>query len=230
VVTEVTSNIHNGVVAARLSANTADEAITATVQRLTGHPAVWHLGPEDTPVDLAQRLIGAGCVPERTGVVMGARCHSVPRRQPPSDIRIEEITVADQVQSWAQVAALVWPDTTGPEVRAEADLYASLPLGPHAPWRHWLATARRAGRNPRPVGMVSGLFTDQAVMIEHLGVVPASREAGIGAALVTTVVADAAGRGVPYAVLGPTRESQPLYQRLGFTRQRCLPDRQFYLP
>jgi N-acetylglutamate synthase-like GNAT family acetyltransferase len=77
--------------------------------------------------------------------------------------------------------------------------------------------------------MVSGLFTDQAVMIEHLGVVPGMLGVGIGAVLVTTVVADAACRDVLYAVLGPTRESQLLYQRFGFTRQRCIPDRQFHL-
>jgi GNAT superfamily N-acetyltransferase len=229
-ITGVASNIHNGVAAAQLTEDSADVAIIATVQRLTGHPAIWHLGPEDTPADLAQRLIRAGCAAERTGVVMGARCHTVPRRPPPTDIRIEEITAADQIRSWTQVAALVWPEVTGPQLHAEADLYAGLPLGPHAPWRHWLATSGGARHAPQPVGMVSAQFTDQAVMIEHLGVVPASRGAGIGAALVTTVVADAASRGVPYAVLGPTSQSQPLYQRLGFTQQRCIPDRQFYLP
>jgi hypothetical protein len=29
---------------------------------------------------------------------------------------------------------------TGPQLRAEAVLYASLPLGPHASWRQGLAT------------------------------------------------------------------------------------------
>jgi hypothetical protein len=49
------------------------------------------------------------------------------------------------------IAALVWPETTGPQLHAEADLYASLPLGPHAPWRHWLATSGRVGRDLQPV-------------------------------------------------------------------------------
>jgi GNAT superfamily N-acetyltransferase len=230
VVTGVASNIHNGVAAARLTAATADEAITATLRRLSGHSAIWHLGAEDTPADLPQRLIRAGCRPERTAVVMGARCDAVARPQPPSVVRIEEITAAAQIGRWAQVAALVWPETTGPELHAEADLYASLSLGPHAPWRHWLATIGGPDGARQPVGMVSSLFTDEAVMIEHVGVIPARRAAGIGVALITTVVTDAAGRGAPYAVLGPTRQSRPLYQRLGFSLQYCVPDRQFYLP
>jgi predicted GNAT family acetyltransferase len=80
---------------------------------------------------------------------------------------------------------------TGPELRAEADLYASLPLGPAAPWRHWLATTGGPNSDRQPIGMVSGLFTDETVMIEHVGVIPARRGAGIGATLVTTVVTDA---------------------------------------
>jgi hypothetical protein len=38
VLTGVSSTFHNGVVAARLTADTADEAIRATLRRLSGHP------------------------------------------------------------------------------------------------------------------------------------------------------------------------------------------------
>jgi GNAT superfamily N-acetyltransferase len=126
--------------------------------------------------------------------------------------------------------AQVWQDVTPESLRIQADLYASLPLGPEEPWQHWLAFTGPQPHKGEPVGMASGLFTEQAVLVEHLGVIPAYRGGGIGAALVCRVVAAARQRGVRYAVLGPTRESRTLYERLGFTVQQCLPDRQFYLP
>jgi GNAT superfamily N-acetyltransferase len=78
--------------------------------------------------------------------------------------------------------------------------------------------------------MASGLFTGETVLIEHVGVLENHRGARIGTALVTTVLATAGGLGIQYAVLGPTPESRPLYERLGFTLQPVVPDRQFYLP
>jgi GNAT superfamily N-acetyltransferase len=107
-------------------------------------------------------------------------------------------------------------------------LYASLPLGPTAPWRHWLAwTPTDAGRR-EAIGMVSAFRNGSTVLIEHVGVVPQRRGGGIGAALVSH--AAHAEAGASFVVLGPTPESRPLYERLGFTLEPCVPDRQFYLP
>jgi hypothetical protein len=60
VITGVASNIHNGVVAARLSADSADAAISATVQRLTGIPRSGTSARRTPPADLPQRLFRAG--------------------------------------------------------------------------------------------------------------------------------------------------------------------------
>jgi GNAT superfamily N-acetyltransferase len=223
--TGVASNIHNGVAATRLTPTNADPAITDTLAHLAGQPAIWHLDTTDTPTDLPARLAAAGCRPERTAVVMGATCTRVPPPRPPTGVDLTEITAPSGVRAWRAVAGTVWTESAAPDLDTEAALYASLPLGPTHPWRHWLATD-----HGRPIGMISGLFTDTTVMIEHVGVAPAARGHGVGAALVTTVVADAAARGIPHAVLGPTHESRPLYQRLGFTVQTCIPDTQLYLP
>lgn len=206
----VASNIHNGVIGTRLS---GDDAIAATLRTLAGCPAIWHIDADDVPADLAERLIRAGCHPKRTAVVMGVPTPKVPAARPPTGVRITEVTDADEIGLWRRVAARVWTDSTDADLNVEADLYTSLPLGPDAPWRHWHALG--VGSGVGPVGMISGLFTRATVMIEHIGVDPDRRGAGIGAALVSTVVTDAASRHIPYAVLGPTRESRPLYERLG---------------
>ena len=225
VVTGVVSNTHNGVAGTRLTGADADSQIEATLRRLAGHPAMWHLTGVDTPADLGARLIRAGCRPERTGVVMGRPCAGAVALAAPAGVQIRELTTAGQVAAWGQVAAGVWAEETEADLRRQSDLYASLPVGPDAPWRHWLAWV-----DGQPIGMASGMFTADAVMVEHVGVLDTYRRAGVGAALVTTVVGDAAARQAPYAVLAPTPESRPLYERLGFTLQPVLPDRQFYLP
>jgi GNAT superfamily N-acetyltransferase len=225
VVTGVVSNTHNGVAATRLSGADVDSQIEATLRRLSGHPAMWHLSGEDAPADLGARLIRAGCRPERTGVVMGRPCAGAVALPPPAGVQIRELTNAGQVEAWGQVAAGVWADEAEADLRRQSDLYASLPVGPGAPWRHWLAWTEG-----HPIGMASGMFTADAAMVEHVGVLDAYRGAGVGAALVTTIVGEAAARLIPYAVLAPTPESRSLYVRLGFTLQPVVPDRQFYLP
>jgi GNAT superfamily N-acetyltransferase len=224
VVTGVASNTHNGVFGCRLADLDADRAIAATLRQTAGHPAIWHVGDGDSPADLQARLVRAGCRPERTGVVMGRLIDRAAAGPP--DGRIAEITTGADLAGWRQVAGGVWRDWTGERLDRQAAVYASLRLGPSSPWRHWLARTDTG----EPIGMASGLFTAETVMVDQVGVLESHRGAGIGAALVTTVVAAAAGLGMRYAVLAPTPESRPLYQRLGFTLQPVVPDRQFYLP
>jgi GNAT superfamily N-acetyltransferase len=232
--TGVFSNTHNGVLTTRLSTGDADAAIAAVVdgfgvRRL---PAIWYVSAGDRPTDLPERLTRAGCRSERTGVVMGAPTGGIAEAAPPPGIAIRELIAPGQVEDWGRVASAVWSespivgDPDDGDGRQHARLYASLPLGPASPWRHWLAFDQRQ----QPVGMVSGVFTAQAVLIEHLGVVPARRGRGLGAALATVPVRVARTAGLRWAVLGPTPDSAPLYRRLGFTTQPCRPDRQFYLP
>jgi GNAT superfamily N-acetyltransferase len=228
VLTGVNSNTHNGVFATRLPPDGIDEQIAQTVARLSGHPAIWHLGPDDTPANLAERLAAAGCRPERAGVVMGTRISEIPHHAAPVGVMIREVVDIGAVEHWRRVAAALWPEESFGQLRWQAQLYASLPLGPTARWRHWLAWVAAGGGRREAVGMVSAFANGPAVLIEHLGVVPAFRGGGVGAALVSTAARAAAGSA--FAVLGPTSDSGPFYTGLGFTRQRCVADRQFYLP
>jgi GNAT superfamily N-acetyltransferase len=228
VVTGVNSNTHNGVFATRLTSDSADEQIAQTVTRMAGHPAIWHLGSDDTPTDLAERLAAAGCRPERLGVVMGARISDLAKHAPPPGVMIREVVDVGAVEHWRRVAAALWPEESFGQLRWQAQLYASLPLGPSARWRHWLAWVAAGGGRREAVGMVSAFVNGPAVLIEHIGVVTAYRRGGVGAALVST--AAHAHAGSSFAILGPTSESEPFYNGLGFTLQRCLADRQFYLP
>jgi GNAT superfamily N-acetyltransferase len=233
VITGVFSNTHNGIVATRLSADAAAVTIAAVLRRFAERrlPGIWYVSADDTPADLPRRLQHAGCRSERTAVVMGAALGAVAEVAAPPGIAIRELVTAGELSHWRSVAGSVWRhspvtgDPDGGHAHQHARLYASLPLGPDACWRHWLAYD-----DARPVGMVSGAFTDTAVLIEHLGVVPGHRGRGIGAALAVTPPRCARALDLAWAVLGPTPHSAPLYRRLGFTLQGCAPDQQFYLP
>jgi len=72
----------------------------------------------------------------------------------------------------------------------------------------WLALIDRV---PGP-----GIWLRLAGYLQSVYIVPARRGEGIGSALVTAVLKEAADRGVDYVSVHPSRRSFALYQRLGF--------------
>ena len=99
-----------------------------------------------------------------------------------------------------------------PEVLAPADgLAAAYERG-----QVWVAAARSGGTL---VGFAYADLVDGAVHLEELDVVPKWGGRGIGRALVATVVADAAARGLSAVTLTTFRDvpwNAPFYARLGF--------------
>jgi GNAT superfamily N-acetyltransferase len=72
----------------------------------------------------------------------------------------------------------------------------------------WLATIDRV---PGPA-----VWRRLAGHLQSVYVLPAHRNAGIGAALVEAVLDEAVHRGLDYLVVHPSERSFPLYRRLGF--------------
>jgi GNAT superfamily N-acetyltransferase len=225
VVTGADSNIENGIVSDRADVDPGVAVELVAWVRDRGKPASW--GAETAVGDrLHATLVGLGCDEETTGVDMGARLAELelPVRPPPG-IAIEEVRGRELLRLWAEVAdsAELFDEA---ENRGEQErLYTSAGLGPARPIRHWLAF-----RDGEAVGMATGFFHDGAALLEHIGVRPDERRAGIGRALVAHWRREARQLGCEVGVLGPTPDSQGFYERLRFTLTRVRPRRWYYLP
>jgi GNAT superfamily N-acetyltransferase len=83
-----------------------------------------------------------------------------------------------------------------------------------------------ARRDGRAVGVGSAFVHEDTVLGLELAVLPEYRRQGIGRALLSRMLA----LDVTYVVLGPTPESIPFYEPLGFELKPALKDRCYYLP
>jgi GNAT superfamily N-acetyltransferase len=225
VVTGAISNIENGIVCERpvLAAGVARDLIGWVLER--GVPASW-MAEVAVSDELHAELLGLGCREETTGVDMGARLADLELTGvPPAGIEVEEARDGAGLEAWLDVAqACGWFGE--PATRAgQGRLYGSLGLGPDRPIRHWLAR-----RNGEAVGMATAFLRPDAVLLEHLAVLPDERRRGIGTALALARLREAANLGCTAAVLGPTADSQPFYETFGFSLTSSPPRRWYYLP
>jgi ankyrin repeat protein/GNAT superfamily N-acetyltransferase len=219
VITGVESNSENGVLASSLDGD-VDATIAATLRWLGGSPSQWLLADPVTPVDLRERLVAAGALPERTGVVMGAALDRLALdEEPPAGLELAPVRDEGALRAWAQVVEPAEPRTRAVEVMA------SLGLGPDAPLQHRLA--RRGGA---VVGAASFFTHADTLLGQQLAVVPAQRRAGIGRALVQACAREALTAGARVVVVEPTPESVAFYRLLGFALRAWPRDRSFYLP
>lgn len=225
VVTGARSNIENGIVCEqpRLAAGVARDLVAWVRER--GVPASWMA---EVPVseELHGDLLGLACREETIGVDMGARLADLQLTgEPPAEVLIEEARDESDLEAWLDVAqACGWFDEPAAR-RGQGRLYASLGLRSEQPTRHWLAS-----RNGEAVGMATAFFRPDAVLLEHLAVLPSERRRGIGTALALVRLREAARLGCGAAVLGPTADSQPFYEALGFSVTSSPPRRWYYLP
>ena len=143
--TGVDSNSENGVVC-----NTLDGDPAEVIAWLRGAPAQWLISAES---DLGERLVAAGCRPERTAVIMGARLGALELGAPEGE------------------------PVSMPEYRAvsEAVGFGEGSVGAQARY-----VVRRDGRAVGVVGTFP--FGDTAVVLD-LAVLPEYRRQGIGRAL-----------------------------------------------
>jgi hypothetical protein len=209
VITGVGSNIENGVVCDRL-----DEDVEPVLAwfRSRGAPAQWLT----RSAELGARLAGAGCVAERTAVVMGAPV------RPAGAGRVELVPVDDRagLERWLDVAEACEADSGDRERRLAA--WAGLGFGGARPLRHVVAL-----RDGEPVGVACAFVWEDTVELLELGVVPTARRQGVGRDLALQVLG---GTGCRWAVAAPTPWSVPFWRLLGFVLRPWPVDRTYYLP
>ena len=219
VCTGVFSNTENGVVA-----NSADEETIVELRdwfEVRGAPASWiALEPAEELLDL---LVRAGCRPDRSHVVMGARLETLELSEPQSTVEI--VSDEDALDDWLSIGEPCGVISEPGDVEAVRRVALGIGMGGDGPLVRYLA--RRQGR---PVGVAEAFYGRHTASLQHVGVLDAERRRGIGRALAVARLLDARRRGYETAVLGPSAEGQLLYESLGFTLEPGPPDRWFYLP
>jgi len=210
VITGVLSNDYNGVAWFRLAKSNVNPIIAEILGRFSSRevPFVWHMESDSQPADLARRLEVYGCRRLRPGVCMGADLSTLNEkmRNVPGLV-IKRVVDAVNLAAWMDV----WMHFDDGEREPRERLYASLGLDGDQPLRHYLARL-----DGQPVG-VSQLFLSQdAAGLYCVGTLPEVQRQGIGTALTLMPLRDARTLGYRLSVLGPTRESQRMYQRIGF--------------
>jgi GNAT superfamily N-acetyltransferase len=210
------SNIENGVAGDSAGA----ETIAELVEWLGELPASWVTrAPEP---GLAERLVAAGCRPERSGHDMGARLAELEL----DDAAVDVVDDERALDEWLSIAP-----ACGAVDESEADREGTrrvlLALGLGGDTRLVCYIARRGSR---PVGIAQAHYASSTAVMLHVGVLPDERRRGVGRALAHVRLAEARRRGYEHAVLSPSPEGAKLYAALGFTLEPSPPDRWFYLP
>ena len=209
VLTGVDSNDYNGVVSARLEPGQADSLVPALVQkfRSSGVPALWHLGTDAQPPDMAQRLERLGCRRLSPGVCMAAPLSGLKSAASTCRASVDRVASASDLAAWMEV----WNAGSDGCSSAREQLYASLGLQGPRPLQHFVA--RLEGR---AVGVAQLFLGSRAAGVYCVSVLPPFQRQGIGAALTLAALDAARHAGHEIAVLGPSPQGQPLYERLGF--------------
>ena len=220
--TGVDSNDMNGVVS-----NSQAEISPELVEDLVGWfragevSASWLTTRPDP--QLTRTLLAAGARADRSGYWSG-RSMPTPERSPAAGVDVVRVVSDHHLEMWLDVAAECGWIEDDSDRQARHRLYLALGLDDRA-LTHWLALERG-----QPVGFASSFLDANVIDLCNLGVAESHRRRGIGRALVTARLADAARRGATTVVSAPSPEGWRLQQTLGFRRVPVVADTWFYLP
>ena len=215
VITGVWDNTFNGVVRAQLSEAHVDQVIDEVTSRLRERnlPHLWFLNVDSRPPNLEQLLVAHGWARLREGVGMAVDLSAIASPfPPPPDLTIERVVDEEGVALWGTFHRYLENDQRD-EPRER--LYISLGLAGDQPLRHYIA---RSGGEP--VGALSLFLGREAAGIYNVEVAPARQRRGVGTAMTQAVLEEARKLGSRVGVVGPTRESRSMYERLGFILHR----------
>jgi GNAT superfamily N-acetyltransferase len=203
----------NGVVAARLLPEEADERIAWAVDQFeaAGVEASWSTGPLTTPADLADRLLAHGFHLKEDLPWMAADLAASPLEQAvPPELVIEEVRTPKLHDAW--VTAMVEGFESDDESRETLDR-----LGRHELEHGDGSWVRFVGfLDGRPVAS-SGLVQAGGVAgIYNVTTLRSMRRRGFGTAMSLAATRRARDLGHRLAVLGASDDGRGVYERLGF--------------
>jgi len=194
---DIPAALFNSIGRANLGEDAADAAIEGLIARarVKRVPLLWWTSPSSKPADLTRRLEAHGF--KHSGELPGMAMEADHPR-PNDAIHIETVRDAEMLKIWNAV----------PDGSAERDAFYAEHLGS---FRHSIGYV-----DGRAVATASLFFGGGTAGIYNVYTVPAMRGRGFGAALTRAAVNDACGAGYRRVVLQATRDSAPLYRRLGF--------------
>lgn len=216
VITGVWDNTFNGVVRTQLSEAHVDQVIDEVGRRFQERdiPHLWFLNRDSRPANLEQLLLAHDWVRLREGVGMAIDLSAIAKPFPPlPDLTIERVVDEEGVAQWIDLHPHYLENDQRDEPREQ--LYISLGLDGDQPLRHYIA--RLGGE---PAGALSLFLGQEAAGIYNVEVASARRRRGVGTAMTRMVLEEAYRLGARVGVLGPTRESRSMYERLGFVLHR----------
>jgi hypothetical protein len=207
----------SGIFWSDLGADDADEVIAAQVELFAarGERFEWKLYSYDEPVDLAERLRGAGFVAEEPESLMIAEVAGVLAgsgdTEGPAGVRLAEVTHAAGLDQLIRVHEQVFGKD---ESARRAELLALLTA---APGRVGLVVAF-AGDEPVAAARIEFVPGAQFAGLWGGGTLAPWRGRGIYRALVRHRAVLAAARGYRYLTVDASDQSRPILERVGFER------------
>ncbi|GCE26568.1 hypothetical protein KDA_20520 [Dictyobacter alpinus] len=204
---------HNCVVRARLTAETADEAIVASARRFQAYnvPGTWHVGPSMQPEDLGTRLLAHGFSDGGEEPGMAADLLNINEQISfPAELAITRVGNEEELQVWTQTLAAGFGEGEI-ETNWVGAMYGKIGFDEQGAWHHYLGQL-----NGKPVATTSMFLAAGVAGIYFVFTLPQARRKGVGAAITLAALQDARNRGYRVGVLGASMMGYAVYQRLGF--------------
>ncbi|WMX48481.1 GNAT family N-acetyltransferase [Streptomyces roseicoloratus] len=202
----------NGVLWSALTAADADAAVAAQIRhfRSVGHGFEWKLYAHDTPVDLADRLLAAGFVPDERETVMVAEAAAVSAPAVlPEGVELREVTDEEGVRMVVEVHDRAFGGDSTALGRRLLDQLAGAPGTVAAVLALHHGDPVSAARLELPPGSdFAGLYGG--------GTVVPWRGQGLYRALVAHRARLAAAHGRRWVQVDAAETSRPILARLGF--------------
>ena len=130
---------------------------------------------------------------------------------PPPGLTVERVVDEAGLALWGTFHRYLDGERDEPRER----LYSSLGLAGEQPLRHYVARL-----NGEPAGALSLFLGQEAAGIYNVEVAEHLQRRGVGTAMTHWVLVEAHRLWQRIGVVGPTRESRSMYERLGFVLHR----------
>lgn len=207
----------NGVVAARLTEDSADEVIDEAIEYFGSRslPFAWSVGPLSTPSDLSERLVAQGFKAQeaQAGMAIGLDTLS-DAVGVPDGLEIEKVYGDGLLGDYSDLVAMGFhvPKDKGAEFMS---IIAEVTAGPDR--TSWGYLGRLDGK---PVATSGVIATGGGALVINVVTLEAARGRGIGAAMTHRPLADVKALGYKIGTLEATAMGYPVYVRLGM-REYC---------
>lgn len=207
----------NGVVAARLRSEDADERIGWALRQLeqAGVEASWSIGPLTTPPDLPDRLRACGFEAEEGLPWMAADLAGRPPEKAVPPLVVEEVRTLELHEAWVNV--MVDGFESGDEGRETLERIGRHELEHgHGSWVRFVGLI-----DDRPVASSGVLMAGGVAGIYNVTTLGSMRSRGFGTVMSLAAIRRAWDLGHRWAVLGASEDGRGVYERLGF-RDVCV--------